>query len=75
MTVNGSSLFPSEQLIAGISGPFSSRVRGDEFDLVFPTKDGSRILHSGSYTDASETSLRVMLSYLHTTGGGTLTKQ
>jgi hypothetical protein len=61
MTVNGS-IYPSETLTADASHYSSSRMEGDEFLLVFPLDGGAKIMLAGSYTDASERELRVLLS-------------
>jgi hypothetical protein len=63
MTVNGS-IYPSEALTADASRDSSSRMQGDTLLLVFPLENGAQVTLTGTYTDASENKLRVLLSYL-----------
>lgn len=70
------SIFSAEKLTADTSGLAKSRLEGDQFILVFPTKDGYGLEVYGSYTDASEKTLRVHLLRMHNfIGYATLTKQ
>ena len=67
---------PSEKLMADVSGPNTSQLRGDEFILEFPTNDGYGLELYGRYLDASQQTLQVFFSRMHySAGAGTLTKQ
>jgi hypothetical protein len=62
MTLNGS-IYPTEILTADTSHDSSSRVEGDGWLLVFPLDNSATVMLAGEYTDASEDTLRVLLSY------------
>ena len=58
IALSGSNKFPSEKLTS-VKG---SEIRGDHFNLIFSDNNGEQIMLNGSYIDAGEQQLNVLLA-------------